>query len=246
MNAYSRSQLILGDEAIDKLIAANVIVFGVGGVGSYCIEALVRGGLGNITIVDHDRVSITNINRQLIATYSTIGQYKVDVMKKRILEINPNCNVKVYKTFYGLHDEAIDLSQYTYIVDAIDTISAKLLLIEQARDKNIPIISAMGAGNKLDPTQFEVSDIFSTSMCPLAKTMRNELRKRAIKSLKVVYSKEKPIKPSQSDEASLTRKRQVPGSVSFVPPVAGLIIAGEVIKDIKAQILKDKGDMSEI
>lgn len=233
MNAYSRTQLLLGDEAINKLHSSNVIVFGVGGVGSYCVEALVRGGIGNITIVDHDKVSISNLNRQLIATSNTIGKYKVDLMMDRILEINPNCNVKVYKTFYGVDDEIIDLSAYTYIVDAIDTITAKLMLIEEAKEKKIPIISAMGAGNKLDPTQFEVTDIFRTSMCPLAKTMRHELKKRGIKDLKVVYSKEKPIKPRESNEINLTKKRQVPGSVSFVPPVAGLIIAGEVIKDIK-------------
>lgn len=233
MNAYSRSQLLLGDEAIDKLKNANVIVFGVGGVGSYCIEALVRGGVGNISLVDHDTVSITNINRQLIATSKTIGEYKVDLMRDRILDINPECNVKVYKTFYGVDNTEIDLSQYSYIVDAIDTVTAKLLLIERAKEYNVPIISAMGAGNKLDPTQFEVTDIFRTSMCPLAKAMRQELRKRGIESLKVVYSKEKPMKPRPSEEIHLTQKREVPGSVSFVPPVAGLIIAGEVIKDIK-------------
>lgn len=233
MDAFSRTQLLLGNEAIGKLHKANVIVFGVGGVGSYCVEALVRGGIGSITLVDHDTVSITNLNRQLVATSKTIGEYKVDIMRDRILEINPYCKVRVYKTFFGVDNDEIDLSQYTYIIDAIDTISAKLLLIEKAKEENIPIISAMGAGNKLDPTQFEVTDIYRTSMCPLAKTMRHELRKRRIESLKVVYSREKPMKPRESEEITFTKKRQVPGSVSFVPPVAGLIIAGEVIKDIK-------------
>lgn len=247
MNAFSRTELLLGVDGVDKLKEARVAIFGIGGVGSFTVEALVRSGVGNIDVFDDDKVCLTNINRQLIATRKTIGKHKVEVIKDRILEINPNCNVEIYQTFYTAENaDDFDLSKYTYVVDAIDTVSSKLILIEKAKAANTPIISCMGAGNKLDPTRFEVTDIFKTSICPLARTMRSELRKRGIESLKVVYSKEPAMKPIENDEDNCknkcvcppdttrkcTNKRQIPGSVSFVPSVAGLILAGEVIKDI--------------
>ncbi len=247
MNAFSRTELLLGVDGVDKLKEARVAIFGIGGVGSFTVEALVRSGVGNIDVFDDDKVCLTNINRQLIATRKTIGKYKVEVMKDRILEINPKCNVETFQTFYTSENaDDFDLSKYTYIVDAIDTVSSKLVLIEKAKASNTPIISCMGAGNKLDPTRFEVTDIFKTSICPLARTMRSELRKRGIDSLKVVYSKEPAMKPIENDEDNCknkcvcppdtarkcTNRRQIPGSVSFVPSVAGLILAGEVIKDI--------------
>ena len=247
MNQFSRTELLIGTEGVNKLKHSSVAVFGIGGVGSFTVEALIRGGIGNITIIDSDEVCPSNINRQLIATNTTIGRPKVEVMRDRILEINPEARVMIYQTFYTADNACeFDLSKYDYIVDAIDTVSSKLILIENAKASSVPIISCMGAGNKLDPTRFEVADIYETSVCPLAKVMRYELRKRGIESLKVVYSKEPPIKPIQkSEEVPVDKKetsletpqkrpvkRQVPGSVSFVPPVAGLIIAGEVIKDI--------------
>lgn len=247
MNQFSRSELLLGVEGIEKLKNSSVAVFGVGGVGSFTVEALARTGVGNISIFDDDKICITNINRQLIATRKTIGKNKVEVMRDRILEINPKANVEIHQVFYGPDvADQIDLSKYTYIVDAIDTVSSKLLLIEKAKETNVPIISCMGAGNKLDPTRFEVTDIYKTSICPLARTMRSELRKRGIDSLKVIYSKEPALKPIENDdkncknscvcppgtERDCTARRQIPGSVAFVPSVAGLIAAGEVIKDI--------------
>ncbi|MFY9177615.1 MAG: tRNA threonylcarbamoyladenosine dehydratase [Caldicoprobacterales bacterium] len=247
MNEFSRTELLLGVEGVNKLKESSVAVFGIGGVGSFTVEALARSGVGRIDIFDDDKVCITNINRQLIATRKTIGKPKVEVMRERILEINPRTKVEANQTFYSKENaDEFDLSKYDYIVDAIDTVSSKLVLIERAKECNTPIISCMGAGNKLDPTKFEVTDIYKTSVCPLAKTMRYELRKRGIESLKVVYSKEPPLKPIVNNEdncktncvcpAGTTRKctvrRQIPGSVSFVPSVAGLIIAGEVIKDI--------------
>lgn len=247
MNEFSRAELLLGVEGINKLKRSSVAVFGIGGVGSFTAEALARCGIGSIAIFDNDRVCPTNINRQLIATRNTIGKPKVEVMSHRILEINPQCKVAAYQTFYTADNAGeFDLSKYDYVVDAIDTVSSKITLIEKAKGFNIPIISCMGAGNKLDPTRFEVADIYETSVCPLAKVMRYELRKRKIDSLKVVYSKESPLKPldnrgdnnkaegyvSPGGESESPPKKQVPGSVSFVPPVAGLIIAGEVIKDI--------------
>lgn len=235
MNEFSRTELLLGN--LDKLKNSFVAVFGIGGVGSFTVEALIRSGVGNIAVFDDDKVCLTNINRQLIATRKTIGKPKVEVIRDRILEINPKVNVEMHQTFYSKENaDEFDLSKYTYIVDAIDTISSKLVLIEKAKALNIPIISCMGAGNKLDPTRFEVADIYKTSICPLARTMRSELRKRGIDSLKVVYSKEPALKPMENEEdnceAKCTSRRQIPGSVSFVPSVAGLIIAGEVIKDI--------------
>ena len=236
LNQFSREELLIGKEAVEKLKTKKVAIFGLGGVGSYVVEGLVRAGIENFILVDKDEVDITNINRQLIATTKTIGEPKVEVAKKRILEINPNANVEIYKEFFlpeteGILDETVD-----YIIDAVDTVTAKIELVVRANKLNIPIISSMGTGNKLDSTKFEVTDIYKTSICPLAKVIRKELRARNIKKLKVVYSKEEPIKPNTINNdksnigASLNRKVP-PGSISFVPSVAGLIIAGEVIKD---------------
>ena len=247
MNAFSRTELLLGNDAMGKLSKARIAVFGIGGVGSYCVEALARSGIGSIDLVDDDRVCLTNINRQLIATMKTIGKQKVDVMRQRMQEINPKIQGKDFPVFYTVdHADDFDLSEYDYVVDAIDTVSAKLKLVEKAREAGVPIISCMGAGNKLDPTRFEVADISKTSVCPLAKVMRTELRKRGIYSLKVVYSKEPAREPMETEELSCkhhcvcppetkrscTVRRQIPGSISFVPSVAGLILAGEVIKDL--------------
>lgn len=232
MNQFSRIELLLGRASIDKLQSSSVAVFGLGGVGSYAAEALVRGGVGDITVIDNDKVCLTNINRQLIATHKTIGEDKTAAMRDRILEINPKANVNAVSLFYDKESaERFDLTRFSYIIDAIDTVSSKLILIQKAKSTNIPIISCMGAGNKLDPTAFEIADIYSTSVCPLAKVMRKELRVRGIDSLKVVYSKEPPLTPVAEDCVS-TARRQIPGSVSFVPPAAGLILAGEVIKDL--------------
>lgn len=235
-NQFSRTELIFGKEAMDKLKKSHVAVFGIGGVGSYVVEGLVRSGIGEIDIIDNDRVSLTNLNRQLIATTNTIGKYKVDVAEERITEINPKCIVHKYKTFYLPDKNAdFDFTKYDYIIDAIDTVSGKISLIQEAKKVGVPIISAMGAGNKINPTSFTVADIYETTVCPLCHVMRKELKKRNIKSLKVVYSKEKPLKPVSEIADSLDKtqnKRQIPGSTSFVPPVVGFIIAGEVIKDL--------------
>lgn len=225
---FSRTELLIGKEKIEKLKNSKVAIFGLGGVGSYVLEACVRVGIGNFVLVDKDEVDITNLNRQIIATRKTIGKPKVEVAKERILEINPEANVEIYQEFFmpetkGILDESIN-----YIVDAVDTVTAKIELVVRANKLNIPIISSMGTGNKLDPTKFEVADIYKTSVCPLAKVMRKELKTRGIKKLKVVYSKEEPIKIQAYNEV----RKQVPASISFVPSVAGLIIAGEVIKDI--------------
>lgn len=227
---FSRFELLVGEDNIQKLNQAHVIVFGVGGVGGYVVEALVRSGIGHITIVDNDVVSLSNLNRQIIATQETIGQKKVDVMKKRILSIHPECDVTTLDMFY-LPETAnqIDLSQYDYVVDAIDTITSKIELAVRC-DQKIPLISSMGTGNKMNPALLQVSDIYKTSVCPLAKVMRRELKKRRVKHLKVVYSQELPMKPFASDE--ITHKRVIPGSTSFVPSSAGLLIASEVIKDL--------------
>lgn len=231
IDKFSRTGLLLGESAMNKLASSRVAIFGVGGVGGYALEALVRSGVGEIDIIDNDTVSITNINRQIIATVDTVGQSKVQVAKKRALSINPDVKINCYDTFYlpETKDE-FDFSKYDYVIDAIDTVSGKISLVLQANESKTPIISSMGAGNKLDPTAFEVTDIYKTQVCPLAKVMRYELKKRGIKKLKVVYSKEIPIKPLVSEE--ITSKRVTPGSVSFVPSVVGLIIAGEVIKDL--------------
>ena len=249
---FSRTELLIGKENIEKLQKSKVAVFGIGGVGSYVVEGLARAGIGNFILVDSDDVSISNLNRQIIATTKTIGKPKVEVAKDRILEINPNANVTIYKEFYKPDNRVPFENDISYIVDAIDTVTAKIDLIEEAERLKIPIISSMGTGNKLDPTKFEVTDIYKTSVCPLAKVMRKELRDRGIKKLKVVYSKEEPIKIKDRDNFEKDRElykneveaeeyaekknyisnSHVPGSISFVPSVAGLIIAGEVIKDI--------------
>lgn len=233
-NRFSRTEILIGTENMEKLKNARVAVFGVGGVGGYVVEALARSGIGTLDLIDDDKVSLTNINRQIIATTSTIGKYKVDVAKDRVLDINPEATVNIYKTFYLPETaEQFDFSQYDYIVDAIDTVTGKLQLVEQAEKSGTAIISSMGAGNKMDPTAFEVADIIQTSVCPLAKVMRRELKKRGIQNLKVVYSKEKALIPQEiAEEEKEHGKRQTPGSNAFVPSVAGLIIAGEVIKDI--------------
>lgn len=236
LNQFSRTELLLGKEAIDKLAQSRVAVFGIGGVGGYTVEALVRSGIGAIDLIDNDKVCLTNINRQIYATHKTIGRYKVDVAKERIAEINPNAKVHTYKTFYTAEtSHEFDFSKYDYVVDAIDTISGKIELVMQSEKSNTPIISSMGAGNKLNPTAFEVSDIYKTSVCPLARVMRYELKRREIKRLKVVYSKEIPLTPivnGDSKEEQDSQRRQIPGSTAFVPSVVGLIIAGEIIKDL--------------
>lgn len=232
-NQFSRTELLLGKDALEKLKNSRVAVFGVGGVGGYTVEALVRSGIGAIDIIDNDTVSLSNINRQIIATLDTVGLLKVDVCEDRIKSINPDCKVTKYNCFF-LPENAnqFDFSKYDYVVDAVDTVKAKLAIVEICKEKNINIISSMGAGNKLDPTRFEVADISKTSVCPLAKVMRCELRKREINHLKVVYSKEPAVKVNVTDDSDEVNRRSVPGSVSFVPSVAGLIIAGEVIKDL--------------
>jgi len=227
--SFSRSALLLGDEGMERIYNARVAVFGVGGVGGHAVEALARTGVGKIDIIDADTVSVSNLNRQIIALESTVGRAKVDVMRERILDINPSCEVRAYQSFYSDENaDGFDLSKYDYIIDAIDTVKSKLELIVRAEAAGVKIISSMGAGNKLDPTAFEVADIYKTSVCPLARVMRSELRRRGIKKLKVVYSKEEPIRAALEDNAP----RHAPGSLAFVPSVVGLIIAGEVIKDI--------------
>ena len=246
LNQFSRTELLIGKQGIEKLQNAKVAIFGIGGVGSFVVEGLARAGIGNFILVDDDKVCLTNLNRQLIATHKTVGKLKIDVAKERILDINPNANVEVYQEFFMPDSKEILDTSVSYIVDAVDTVTAKIELVVRANRLNIPIISCMGTGNKLDPTRFKVTDIYKTNICPLAKVMRKELRARDIKALKVVYSEEEPIKPNETVESSCktncicppgtkrkcTARNQVPGSMSFVPSVAGLIIAGEVIKDI--------------
>ena len=246
LNQFSRTELIIGKEGIQKLQNTKVAVFGIGGVGSFVVEGLVRAGVGNFILVDDDKVCLTNLNRQLLATHKTIGKPKVEVAKERILEINPNAKVEIIQEFFMPNSKEILDDTVDYIIDSVDTVTAKIELVMRANKLNIPIISSMGTGNKLDPTRFEVTDIYKTSVCPLAKVMRKELRARNIKSLKVVYSKEEPIKPDENIKNSCKNncicppdtvrkcdvKNQVPGSISFVPSVVGLIISGEVIKDM--------------
>lgn len=233
-SCYSRTALLLGVESIDRLRSARVALFGVGGVGGFAAEALVRAGIGFIDLFDNDTVCESNLNRQLIALHSTLGQYKVDAMKSRLLDINPETQVGAHRLFYlPEHADDVDLSKYDYILDCIDTVKAKIDLAVRADALGIPIISAMGAGNKLDPTAFEVADLYKTSVCPLARVMRYELKKRGVKKLKVVYSREIPRTPQEShDDAEQSPRRSSPGSVSFCPSVAGLILAGEVIRDL--------------
>ena len=231
---FSRTQLLLGEAAMEKLYRARVAVFGIGGVGGYTVEALARCGVGALDLIDSDTVSISNINRQILATHSTVGRLKVDVAKARVLDINPNCVVRTYPCFY-LPDTAdqFDFTQYDYIVDCIDTVTGKLQLVERAAEAGTPIICSMGTGNKLDPSAFQVADISKTSMCPLARIMRKELKKRGISHLKVVYSQEEALTPvGAEEEMKLLGKRQISGSTAFVPGAAGLILAGEVIKDL--------------
>lgn len=239
INEFSRTELLLGRSALEKLAKSRVAVFGVGGVGGYVVEALARSGVGTLDLIDNDVVCVSNINRQIIATHKTIGQYKVDAAAERIQDINPQAAVHTYKTFYTPETAgAFDFKNYDYVVDAIDTVAGKIELAMRANAVGTPIISSMGAGNKLNPVGFEVTDIYKTSVCPLARVMRQELKKRGVKKLKVVYSKEIPVSPIPTDttengEASMNKaKRQTPGSIAFVPSVVGLIIAGEIIKDL--------------
>lgn len=247
LTQFSRTELLLGKEAMDKLANSRVAVFGIGGVGGYVCEALVRTGVGAFDLIDDDKVCLTNLNRQIIATRKTVGQYKVDVMKERMLEINPKVDVRVHKCFFLPENaEEFPFEEYDYIVDAVDTVTAKISLVMKAQGMNIPIISSMGAGNKLDASKFQVADIYKTKVCPLAKVMRRELKKRGVKKLKVVYSEEQPTRPIEDMSISCrthcicppgakhkcTERRDIPGSVAFVPSVVGLIIAGEVVKDL--------------
>ncbi len=241
-NQFSRTELLIGKQGIEKLKKSKIAIFGLGGVGSYVVEGLARAGIENFILVDNDIVELTNINRQIIATHKTLGKPKVEIAKTRILEINPKAKIETHQEFFNTESKEILDRTTTYIVDAIDTITSKIEIIVRARKLNIPIISSMGTGNKLDPTKFEVTDIYKTSICPLAKVMRKELKARGIPKLKVVYSKEEPIKQNKEIEKEdkneinslekCTTKKQTPGSISFVPSVAGLIIAGEVIKDV--------------
>ena len=247
LDQFSRTRLLLGPDAMELLGNKRVAVFGIGGVGGYVCEALVRSGIGAFDLIDDDKVCLTNLNRQIIATRKTIGQYKVDVMRDRMLDINPNADIRVHKCFF-LPENADDFpfSEYDYVVDAVDTVTAKIELILRAQRDDIPIISAMGAGNKLDPGRFKVADIYDTTICPLARVMRRELKKRDVKSLKVVYSDEPPIRPIEDmsiscrtncicppgAERKCTDRRDIPGSTAFVPAVAGLMIAGEIVKDL--------------
>lgn len=257
LNQFSRTQLLIGEAAINKLQKSRVAVFGIGGVGGYVCEALVRSGVGAFDLVDDDKVCLTNLNRQIIATRKTVGKYKVDVMKERMLDINPNVDVRIHRCFF-LPENADDFpfDEYDYVVDAVDTVTAKIELILRAKAHNVPIISAMGAGNKLDPGRFKIADIYQTSVCPLARVMRRELKKRHVKNLKVVYSDEQPIRPLEDMSISCrtgcicppgaqhkcTERRDIPGSTAFVPAVAGLMIAGEIVKDL-SKTVQDNGDM---
>lgn len=250
LNQFSRTQLLLGQPAMKKLSECRVAVFGIGGVGGFTCEALVRSGVGAFDLIDDDKVCLTNINRQIIATRSSIGKYKVDVMRERMLDINPDVQVREWKTFFLPENaDEFPFEEYDYVVDAVDTVTAKIQLVMKANEHGVPVISCMGAGNKLDPTQFKVSDIYKTRYCPLAKVMRHEMKKRGVKKLKVVYSEEKALRPIEDMSISCrnhcvcppgtahkcTERRDIPGSTAFVPSVAGLIIAGEVIRDLTSK-----------
>lgn len=255
LTQFSRTELLLGKDAMDRLANARVAVFGIGGVGGYVCEALVRSGVGSFDLIDDDKVCLTNLNRQIIATRKTVGKYKTEVMKERILDINPDADVRIHNCFF-LPENADEFSfeEYDYVVDAVDTVTAKIALVMKAKEHDVPIISSMGAGNKLDGSQFRVADIYRTKVCPLAKVMRRELKKRGVKKLKVVYSEEQPVTPIEDMAISCktncicppgaqhkcTERRAIPGSVAFVPSVAGLIIAGEVVKDLVKQ--ENKGE----
>lgn len=232
LNEFCRTELLIGEEGIEKLHNSKVIVFGIGGVGSFVVEALTRAGVGNLILVDNDTVCISNLNRQIHATQATVESVKVEAMKARVLSINPNCNVEAKQEFITADNiQEIIPEDIDYVVDAIDTVTSKLALAEYCYKNDIKLIASMGTGNKIDPTQFRVTDVFKTKVCPLAKVMRTELRKRGVKKLKVVYSEEIPMVPNKG-RAVPSKKRQTPGSISFVPPVAGMIIGGEVIKDL--------------
>ena len=250
LNQFSRTELLLGKEAMERLSNARVAVFGIGGVGGYVCEALVRSGIGTFDLIDDDKVCLTNLNRQIIATRKTVGKYKTEVMKERILDINPKAVVNIHNCFFLPENaDEFPFEKYDYVVDAVDTVTAKIAIIMKAKEKNVPVISSMGAGNKLDASMFRVADIYKTKVCPLAKVMRRELKKRGVKKLKVVYSEELPTRPLEDMSISCrnhcicppgaqhkcTERRDIPGSVAFVPSVAGLIIAGEVIKDLSHQ-----------
>ena len=247
LNQFSRTELLIKEDGIQKLQKAKVAIFGIGGVGSFAVEGLVRSGIGNFILVDDDKICLTNLNRQIIATRKTIGKYKVDVMEERILEINPDAKIQTYQEFYMPNSKTnIITEDIDYVIDCVDTVTAKIEIVKRCKELDIPIISAMGTGNKLDPSRFEITDIYKTSICPLAKVMRKELRKRNIDSLKVIYSKEEPIEIDEYSNSSCktncicppgtkrkcTIRTQVPGSISFVPSVAGLMIAGDVIREI--------------
>lgn len=249
LTQFSRTELLLGKDAMKKLANSRVAVFGVGGVGGYVCEALVRSGVGAFDLIDDDKVCLTNLNRQIIATRKTVGKYKVDVMKERILEINPQADVRIHKYFFLPENaDEFPFNEYDYVIDAVDTVAAKIALVMKTQEMNIPIISSMGAGNKFDASQFRVADIYSTKVCPLARVMRQELKKRGVKKLKVVYSEEKPIKPledmsvscSTEAEHKSVERRAIPGSVAFVPSVVGLIIAGETVKDLCSAEIKER------
>lgn len=252
LNQFSRTELLFGKAAMEKLASSRVAVFGIGGVGGYTCEALVRSGVGAFDLIDDDKVCLTNLNRQIIATRKTVGKYKAEVMKERMLEINPDVKVEIHKCFFLPENaDEFPFEDYDYIVDAVDTVTAKLELVMKAKEKGVPIISSMGAGNKLDPTMFRVADIYKTKVCPLAKVMRRELKKRGVKKLKVVYSEEQPTRPIDDMAISCrthcicppgakhkcTERRDIPGSTAFVPSVVGLIIAGEVIKDLTKDVV---------
>lgn len=247
LNQFSRTELLLGNDAMESLKKAHVAVFGIGGVGGYAVEALARSGVGALTLIDDDKVCLTNLNRQIHATIDTIGKYKAEVMAERVRSINPHCKVEVRKCFYlPENKDEFDFTEYSFVIDAVDTVTAKLQIILEAKEKDVPVISCMGAGNKLDPTAFTVADIYQTSVCPLAKVMRRELKKRGVKSCKVVYSRELPTRPIEDmaiscrencicppgAEHKCTERRAIPGSTAFVPSVAGMILAAEVVKDL--------------
>jgi tRNA A37 threonylcarbamoyladenosine dehydratase len=247
LNQFSRTEILFGKEAMERLANARVAIFGIGGVGGYTCEALVRSGVGAFDLVDDDKICLTNLNRQIIATRKTVGQYKVDAMRERMLDINPHVEVREHKCFFLPENaDEFPFEEYDYVVDAVDTVTAKIALIMKAREKGVPVISSMGAGNKLEPSMFRVADIYDTKVCPLAKVMRRELKKRGVESLKVVYSEEQPTRPIEDMSISCrahcicppgaarkcTERRDIPGSTAFVPSVVGLIIAGEVIKDL--------------
>lgn len=235
-NAFSRTQMLLGEQGMERLARAHVAVFGVGGVGSYAVEALARCGVGELTVVDDDVVSLTNVNRQLVATLRTVGRPKVEVARERILDVNPDCRVHALRLFYGPDTaDALDMAAFDYVIDCIDTVSAKLLLVERARAAGVPVLCSMGTGNKLDPTRFQIAYIEDTSVCPLARVMRTEFKRRGIRRVPVLFSTEPPRAPFPSDEPPAPGRRQTPGSVSFVPSCAGLMLAGRAVRDLTGE-----------